>query len=356
MRVGSLERLFVVALFALAAALGSGCSEATETAPVTALPNTTNPNPTNPTTPTTPTNPDEPKINLLGGLYFQLPQGDDGQPCVNNCALHLAAGTPRPLGVLLKDATGNPITEVALSYKLSGNTQVATLSSTNTTTDLLGMATVQLNPTGAEGDVSIQVSVPGSPLIDPVTFQASLSTEQVPELEVNFNYTGTLTDPIMGVKVYGPTATGPAPTCAEVHPDSATPAPAATQEAGPFVFNQTATFQTLPQPVNNQASVWTIQVLAPYGETPSARGCMEGIETTPGQTRAITVQVADIPMRYAGVYDVTTRMDLINGLEGTAASGVALLLDLFTEPGVVVIKAVCTNASGTMGTEGPIGG
>ncbi|MEC9072118.1 MAG: hypothetical protein VX938_07055, partial [Myxococcota bacterium] len=344
LRQAPLSYVVVTALIAALAISGPGCTAPEQTAQPTQQPTTAPP--TTPTPTPTPT-PTDTGLNLTGALYFTQPTGDDGTQCISLCTVKLQGGGTANLGVRLLNATGQPISSAGLSYVLTGTPGVVQLSSISTYTDLLGQAAVSASAIGGQGAVTVTVSVPGSPMIDPISFNVSVEVPDVPLLQVSYQYAGSTPNPTFDVEVYGPTN---APTCAQVHPDSALPGLNPAAVAGPLAAGNVAIFDTLPSAANGAQASWTIQVLSPTGGPYNARGCITGIMTTEGETRDVTVQVGDMPLRYSGIYELTTTMDLMSGLSGSGAGAITNLIDLFSEPGKVVVLLACGSAGGTLGT------
>lgn len=281
-------------------------------------------------------------------LTFVQAFGDDGAPCDVSCSLSLEAGSSRELVVRYTTAQLIPLVNVPIAYALQSAPGVAQLSASATVTDMNGEARVTLKALpGGAGNAFVTVSVPQDTAAGSLTYLVNVSFDGQPALQVGFLYVGGQGQTQFQVHLYGPDNP---PGCAEIHPDAvgAMPEPALGQ--GPLFLGQKADFLVLPAAAPGNESVWTVQVVAPYGGEVTAHGCLDGVTLIPGTVREVTVSVTDLPLRFVGTYGITTEMDLVEGLEGTPAQAVATLLEVFTSPAKVALFAACDGASGILGS------
>jgi hypothetical protein len=319
---------------------GGGCADA-EVAQLPAQPVTTT-TPTNPgTTPdpgTTPTAPNQ--------LRFMNAMGDDGLACLSTCSIQLTS-QKRALSVRYSAGNGAPISGALVTYLLEDPAQIGSLTGVSTFTDMNGVATVEIVPTGlGPGSAIVSVNVPGDFGVPTLFFSlaAGLTSDGPSLLDVTWSYAGIQAPEHFQVNLYGPTN---APSCAQVHPDIQPGGIVPTLTNGPLTFNGVAQFPALP---GGGGGTWTVQVMSPYGGSATVHGCTAGVATTPGSTKQIKIPTVDLPLRFEGVYGVYTTIDMVEGLQGTDYDIMATVLQAFDNPGLVALQIACDNQGGTLGT------
>ena len=281
-------------------------------------------------------------------LTFEAVTDDRGLQCTTSCLFVLNAGETRELAVYYRDAKNAPIENGTIEFDTDAPEQHAKLAAKTAFTTDQGRASISLQTfEGATGQVSVTAKVGHDPGAGTLTFQLLFSQVDSPPLKVNTKYVGKQSVSSFEVRVF--LMQGGKPLCSDVHPAAPGAALPAVQTKSNLGLAETAVFDALPLPLEG-SSMWTVQVRGPSGGVPAVVGCEHSVELITGETKEITVEVADLPLKIAGEYTATTWMDLHTGIGGTAGDVIGLLIGLFTEPGKTAVVWACNNASGTLDT------
>ena len=292
---------------------------------------------------------EEPTTASMGPneLRFVVVTGHDGAPCVTVCNQQLAAGGIITLELRYVSAEGEALEGQLISFSLSGAEEVS-LSGLSTYTNAEGRAQILMSASdSAEGTARVSVSVPDDDAVTPIDFLVDVYTPERPPLRVDFSHGGAAEVDSFEAHLYR-VADGE-PTCAALHPDRpqlVTP----TVVKGGLTPSKVVVFDSLPDLASDESQIWTVVLVGPEGDFPLVFGCRDGVALSWGETVEITIAVNDLPLRFADSYDLMTRLDLVSGLEGDAGAALALLFNLFTEPGRTALEAACTDSSGTLET------
>ncbi|PKN58723.1 MAG: hypothetical protein CVU56_03965 [Deltaproteobacteria bacterium HGW-Deltaproteobacteria-14] len=273
----------------------------------------------------------------------------DGQPCATYCTWNLVAGEERELAVRYLDAAGQPKADAQIRWSSDAPDTLARLSALSTYTGVDGVAKVQLRSFDAGGTATVTAKVGSDPDAGEVSFVVVYTIPATPVLLVSHEYVGAAGVASFSLRLFR--AEGGASSCGSVHPDAGGQQPQPDLVTGPYGFAQQAQLFELPGLEADGEQVWTLQFVGPAdGATVRAVGCADAVHVKAGETAAKLIYVLDLPPRFRGDYRVETRADLVSGTSGTLGSVVGAITQLFTEPGALMLKWSCTNASGTLGT------
>ncbi len=277
--------------------------------------------------------------------YSFTPAG--GSACVDSCAVTMDAGDSVDLSVRLVDGNGAGVADTAIQW----STEAAglKLGAATSYTGADGVATATITGLSAESNAIVRAQVLGDSSIADLPFSVTVEAAGPPALEVTVAYAGTQGVTAFELRVFD--VTGKALGCAEIHPDAGNSHQPSSAVPG-VAAGKATPVQNLPGLNPGGKGSYLLQALGPAG-VPKAEGCRK-VEVTHGQTETVTVDVSDLPLRFLGVTDITTNMDLYTGLPGQAGSAVGLIIGLFDSPGGTVIDAACANPSGALGTLCPI--
>lgn len=294
----------------------------------------------------TPDVPGPPSPNVLS---FKQETGDDGGPCLSICNRRLPTGGAIDLAVAYRDASGAALDGWLVAFTVVGEAPGTTPSALSTYTTPDGSAGITLSANvDATGTAQIEVTVPDDPAAGKLTFLVDVFAQERPPLKVGLSHAGEAQASPFEIRLYRTDDDG-APSCAALHPDvpvTPLPADAIFPSLAP---NKDATFESLPGLLPGDTQTWTIVAIGPGGGFPLAYGCIEGVAVEYGKTASVVVEAVDLPIAFGERYDLSSRFDLVTGLDGTLGSALETIFGLFTEPGRVAIEAACTNASGTLG-------
>ena len=273
----------------------------------------------------------------------------DGQPCATYCTWNLIAGDERELAVRYLDAAGQPKVDAQIKWSIDVPDTLARLSALSTYTGADGVAKVQLRSFDAGGTATVTAKVSSDPDAGEVTFVAVYGIPAKPVLLVSHEYVGNAGIASFSLRLFR--AEGGASSCGSVHPDAGGQQPQPDLVTGPYGFGQQAQLFELPGLEADGEQVWTVQFVGPAdAATVRAVGCADAVRVKAGETAAKLVYVLDLPPRFRGDYRAETRADLVSGTSGTLGSIIGGITELFTEPGALMLKWACANASGTLGT------
>jgi len=293
------------------------------------------------------------QVGSVGNQFrFQLKNGDDGLPCSTVCVVNAPAGTETELVVAYSDASNNPIPEAYVEFETTVDAAVATLSSKTGYTDTFGEARITFQSVStASGSLMVTARVPSDPKVGELVFHIFFDGLSVPPLQITTAYGGA--NPVSTVDVHLYEVSAEQPGCEDVHPTNPnkTAIPVSVIENAPI--QDDVLVDMLPGLGAVGTQVWTVVVTGPSGGSPLAFGCMDSVVAENGKTAKLTVSMDDMLMVFGNddptreaTYRVTTRVDLLTGLEGSSSTIAETVVGLFTEPGEVVLPAACSLASG----------
>lgn len=269
--------------------------------------------------------------------------------CAATCASTAESGTAVDITVVYRKSTGEPIPNAPVRFATAATAEVARLSSFGATTGANGQATVSLSLLANTAvSVEVDVSVDADAAAGTIRHTVTIEPVAIPPLEVSLTYTGASAAASYALRFYK--QTGGKPTCAELDPDQAGGLPTADLALGPYSLIDKATVGALPDLETDGTQTWAVRVIGPPTGTTLVSGCTEGVEVTYGETKATSVALTDLPLRWEGVYLLTTTADMHTGISGPAGDIVAFLIGLFTTPGEVALLAACKSPTGLLDT------
>ena len=275
--------------------------------------------------------------------------GSDGQPCVSSCAWSLTAGDERELAVVYRDAAGQPRADASIKWSTDAPEVLAKLSALSTYTGADGVARVTLRSFDLPGAATVTAKVGSDAAAGEVRFVVTYAVPPTPVLLLSHEYVGQAGHSSFSVRLFE--QKGGQPSCGSIHPDAGGTPPTPDLTLGPYGFGQQARLMDLPGLAEAGEQRWTAQFVGPAdGPVVRAVGCVQDIHVTAGGTAAELVYILDLPPRFRGSYRAETRMDLVSGTSGAFGNVVSAIVQLFTEPGALVLKWACQSASGTLGT------
>ncbi len=274
--------------------------------------------------------------------------GGDGQPCVTVCALNEDAGVALELAVVYRDGDGNPLADRTVRFTTDAPAALARLSTLSSYTDAHGVTSVTLRTFDIPGTVVVTASVSGDPEAGALDFVVTLDLPPAPVLLISSNYVGATGPVDLSLRLFE--QVDGQPSCGVVHPDAGGMALEPDLLAGPYGLYQQAALTDLPGLAEAGEQTWLAQLVGPAAGTPLSVGCAEGIVVRPMATAQQLIYVLDLPPSFRGSYRSTTRADLVTGATGTLGRVVDGVVQLFTEPGALILGWACQGASGALGT------
>jgi len=275
--------------------------------------------------------------------------GSDGAACVQTCSWNLTAGDERELAVVYRDALGQPRVDVAVKWSTDAPEGLARLSALSTYTGADGVARVTLRSFDLPGTAVVSARITSDPDAGEVLFTTTYVLPPNPVLLLSHEYVGQAGIASFSLRLFRDD--DGAYSCGAIHPDAGGTEPTPDLTLGPYAFGQQARLMDLPDLATDGEQYWTAQFVGPDdAAVPKAVGCVDHIRVVPDATAAELVYILDLPPRFRGSYRAETRMDLVSGTSGTFGSIVSAIVQLFTEPGALVLKWACQNSSGTLGT------
>jgi hypothetical protein len=269
--------------------------------------------------------------------------------CGATCATTASSGTAVDITVMYRKSTGEPIANASVRFATAATADIARLSSFGATTGANGQATVSLSLLANTAmTVKVDVSVDGDAAAGTISHTVTIAPVAIPPLQVSFSYAGASAAATYGLRLYK--QVGGKPTCDELDPDQPGGLPTATLALGPYGLLEKATVGALTDLETDLTQSWTIRVIGPPTGTTLVSGCSQGVQVTWGQTKAITIAMTDLPLRWEGTYLLTTHADLHTGISGPAGDIVSFVIGLFTKPGEVAILAACKSPTGLLDT------
>jgi hypothetical protein len=269
--------------------------------------------------------------------------------CAATCASAAASGTAVDITVMYRKSTGEPIPSASVRFATATTADVARLSSFGATTGANGQATVSLSLLANTAvSVKVDVSVDGDAAAGTISHTVTIEPVAIPPLEVSFTYAGASAAASYGLRLYK--QKDGKPTCAELDPDQAGGLPTANLALGPYSLIEKATVGVLPDLETEGTQTWAVRVIGPPTGTTLVTGCTQGVEVKHGETKTISIGLTDLPLRWEGVYLLTTTADMHTGISGTAGDIVSFVIGLFTKPGEVALLAACKSPTGLLDT------
>ncbi len=280
-------------------------------------------------------------------LRFEKATDSTGLPCTTTCLEVVGPGAALEVTLVYTTAEGAPIADGQLSFSTTAPETAVKLSAKNAYTTAEGKAVLGISTfSGAEGVFDITITAIDEHDVPPLTLKLQFDVELKPPLVIDFNYKGT--QAIAAFEVWLYLQEGGKPLCSDVHPDAPGNPPTAVMKKNGIGLTQKVTIDNLPGLDVVGAQSWMIQVRGPDGAAATVNGCTQDVEVKTKETRQVTVDVFDLPMKFSGVYDLVTWADMYTGLQGTAGDIIGILVNLFTEPGKGALQAACKNPSGVL--------
>lgn len=269
--------------------------------------------------------------------------------CTTTCASAAPSGTAVDITVIYRKSTGEPIPNASVHFATAATADVARLSSFGATTAANGQATVSLSLLANTAvSVKVDVSVATDTTAGTISHTVTIEPVAIAPLEVSLTYSGASAAASYALRLYK--QTGGKPTCAELDPDQTGGLPTANLALGPYSLIEKATVGALPDLKTDGTQTWAIRVIGPPTGTTLVSGCTQGVEVKYGETKAISVTLTDLPLRWEGVYLLTTSADMHTGISGKAGDIVSFVIGLFTTPGEVALLAACKQPTGLLET------
>lgn len=276
--------------------------------------------------------------------------GADGLACTTHCTLELVAGEERELAIIYRDANGVPRVDAAIRWAIDAPAELARLNALTSYTEADGVARVTLRTFDLPGSVTVTASASGDDGAGELDFVAFLELPPAPVLLASHEYVGAQGFSSFTLRLFRQNAGGQ-PSCGAVHPDAGGVPPTPDVELGPFGAGQQAQVMDLPGLDAAGEQAWTVQFVGPASDGAiRAVGCEGGVVVRSDATATALVYVLDLAPRFRGEYRSETRLDLVTGASGPIGTAVNALVDLFTQPGALVLRWACQNASGNLGT------
>lgn len=259
------------------------------------------------------------------------------------------AGGDIELSVVYRDGFGEARADKTIKWAIEADAEVARLSALSGYTDQGGVAVVTLKTFGVEGSATVTATVSGDDEAGAAVFTVTLEKPPEPVLLASAQYNGTLGLADFQLRLFKQDSNA-MPNCGVVHPDAGGVKPTPDVILGPYGFGQQASIYDFENLVAEGQQSWVVQFVGPAEGIENAVGCNDGVVVKPDETAQTLVYVLDLPRKFRGNYQTLSEADLVTGLDGTAASIVGGLVDIFTAPGELIITWACQNASGTLGT------
>lgn len=297
-------------------------------------------------------------------LKFAMPNGnkdDFGGVCDKVCAIQIHQNGLRNLHAqLLKNGQPVPNDEIRFELAKPGDKALGEVLVEGALSDENGKGASQVKSNNQLGTFDIVVSAPGHEDCEPIAFQIHVISKVKGPLTLTMAYKGINNPTIFTHNKFRLTLQEKGfPKCADVDLGS-TQLPKAQWESPPnmqFGKKWTITYPSFASWVQKQQGLaggqpLTFTVLAVAAKSPispvMAGGCVDtgATVTWNPQTKAlegddVVVVVTDIPPRLAGVYDMTTYLDLLSILPDPVELVFKTIFDILTDPIAGTLALAC---------------
>ena len=297
-------------------------------------------------------------------IKFAMPNGnkdDFGGICNATCGIQIHQNGLRNVYVqLLKDGTPVPNDEIRFSLEKPGDKALGDVLVENALTDEQGRAGSQIKTQGQLGAFNVLASAPGHPEVKPIAFAVHVISKVKGPLTLTMNYLGVNNPTIYTHNKFRLTLQEKGfPQCADIDIGSQQ-LPKAQWESPPnmqFGKKWTITYPSFASWVQKEQGLsggqpLTFTVLAVASKSAiapvMAGGCVDtgATVTWNPQTKAlegddVVVTVTEIPPRLAGVYEMTTYLDLLSILPDPIELVFKTIFDILTDPIAGTLALAC---------------
>lgn len=218
------------------------------------------------------------------------------------------------LAVRVTDCESQPLSGTIVTYTVDGSAGGAVLSVASAVTSGDGLASVTLTAGDSDATFHVTASTPGAVA---VVWDITVTTDPIGLISVNMSYTGDKVFDQFDSYLFQDHA------CASVDPFNIQ---GAAMGAAPV-----ATLSAHPQfPGVPVGSNYSVAVVASFGGEVIGFGCVDALNVTAGQITEADVVIADLPVRFDGLYYLDNHFDLTGALPPSVAS-VLRILDEMTD-------------------------
>jgi hypothetical protein len=230
----------------------------------------------------------------------------------------LAAGAAADLRVKLADCKG-PVVGGTVKFAVGAGAAGSALSSLSSQTDGKGEAVVSL--TAGQTSATFDVTASADPA-KPVVFHVTVAGPTVGALDVGMSYAGKQAFVNYQILLFE------GQVCANLDRYNL-PKPALASSAVLKAITDHAAFPGLT-PAKDYTLVVTAKILS--GQM-TGYGCLDTVNVPAGAATPVTIQVADIPIAFLGLYKLDNRFDLSNALPPSVAAVVQAFYEMTNDKG-----------------------
>jgi len=295
-------------------------------------------------------------------LSFVLTEGDFGAVCDATCALQMAQNSTRKLGIRYFK-NGKPVADAGVEFVLAAPTELGEVLVPLVPTDDAGLAQSEVKSLTTEGTFDVIARVPDDPACNTLAFQLHVKSKAKGPLSVTLHYVGTNNPMDFGelrVRLIKQETPGQ-PACAAL--DLGDTLPKANLESPNLKWDKPwgvtyAGFASQLPPDGSPATFTVIGLAYKVGSgalsgKAAAAGCLDtgatvkydpATKTMVGES--VLVDVADIPPRLQGTYDLTSHIDLVSILPDPVENVLKAILDIVSDPIAGILSLSCKLANG----------
>ena len=290
--------------------------------------------------------PDDPDTTVKppqGGekLDFKLAQGDDGKPCkgVDRCALFTSFNNTRVLEVVAT-RNGQPAGDLEISWEITKNKNNSLSLQTKTSfTGSNGQTQNTAKTSEQEFQYEVKAFIKGSEA-KPLFFDVVVTTKGQVPLIVSYTYGGARTFQAVTTYLFKHESPQKALKCAGLDPGDL---PSADVAGPPKGLQQSAAFSSLPGLTEEGTQAYTIVGLgSDQSKPPVVWGCNENVTVTSTGSQNVVIPLSDLPPKWKGAYEVTTKFDIVSALPDNVEQVVDTILGFFLDPSGQLLVLVCT--------------
>ncbi len=278
-------------------------------------------------------------------LDFVLINGDDGKVCkgTDRCAIFMSFNSARNLEIRAT-RNGKPLEQFQIDWEITKNTNNSlTISSKTSFTDSAGQSFVEAKQqTAQEAQYEVKAFIKGSDAT-PLYFDVVVTPKGQVPLIVSYTYEGARQ--FQAVTTFLIKQEGQPKTCAAIDP---TNLPTADLSSPPKGLNQSWAVPTLPDLQQENTQTYTVVGIGKDTNGPAlVWGCDDKVVVTYTGSKNLVIPLNDLPPKWKGKYEVTTKFDLVSILPDDVEAIVNTILGFFTDPGGQLLVTVCQLAGST---------
>ncbi|MFT7621904.1 MAG: hypothetical protein ACI9WU_001069 [Myxococcota bacterium] len=275
-------------------------------------------------------------------LDFTVVNGDDGKACkgTDRCALFMSFNSTRQLDVVAT-RNGAPVNQLQVTWEITKNKNNSLKISTKSSfSGSDGKTTITAQQVAQqEAQYEVKAYVEGSDAT-PIFFDIVVTPKGQVPLIVSYTYEGARQFQAVTTFLFKHESPQKAIKCETIDPGNL---PTADLSSPPKGLNQSAAFPSLPGLQDEGTQIYTVVGIGKdTNGPPLVWGCDDSaaVVTYIG-SKNVVVPLGDLPPKWKGKYEVTTKFDLVSILPDDVEQVVDTILGFFTDPGGQLLVTIC---------------